>query len=212
MDQGDFKVLGLACSPRKGGNTDLMLDSALEGAAAEGAAVEKVDVPGLDIRPCQACNACFKTGQCIQQDDMQMLYPKLLSCEGVVLAAPIFSMNLAAQAKIMIDRLQCCWAKKFVLKEHTVAPELRAKRRGLWLSAAGFNEPTVFDHALPTVRYFFGMLEIPRRERVCYYNVDEKGAIKDVPGALAECREAGARLVHPPEVEDGEEEWLSNLS
>ena len=212
MEEGDFRVLGLACSPRKGGNTDLMLESALEGAAALGATVERVYVAHLDIHPCKACNACFKTGKCVQQDDMQGLYPKLLSYEGIILAAPIFSKNLAAQAKILIDRLQCCWAKKFVLKEHTVPVEERANRRGLWLSAAGFNKPEVFEHALPTVRYFFGMLEISRRERVCFFNVDEKGAIKEVPGALAECREAGERLVHPPEYEEGEHEWLSSLS
>lgn len=210
---GKFRVLGLSCSPRAGGNTDLMLDSALEGAAGEGASVEKVDVPRLDINPCQACNACFKDGRCIQQDDMQTLYPKLLECEGIILAAPIFSMNLAAQAKILIDRLQCFWSKKFVLKEHTVPDEEKRKaRRGLWLSAAGFNKPDVFEPALVTVRYFFGMLEIRQRERVTYYNVDEKGAIAKVPGALAECAAAGARLVNPPEPGAEEQEWLSSLS
>jgi NADPH-dependent FMN reductase len=210
---GAFRVLGLSCSPRVGGNTDLMLDSALEGAAGEGAETEKVDVPRLDINPCQACNSCFKDGRCIQQDDMQMLYPKLLEYEGVILAAPIFSMNLAAQAKILIDRLQCCWSKKFVLKEHTVPDEKKRKsRRGLWLSAAGFDQPDVFEPALVTVRYFFGMLEISNRERVTYFNVDEKGAIAKVPGALDECRAAGARLVSPPGPTAEEQEWLSSLS
>lgn len=210
---GGFRVLGLSCSPRQDGNTALMLDSALDGAAGEGALVEKVDVPRLDIRPCQACNACFKDGRCVQQDDMQALYPKLLGYEGVILAAPIFSMNLAAQAKIMIDRLQCCWSKKFVLKEHTVPDEEKRRgRRGLWLSAAGFDRPDVFEPALVTVRYFFGMLEITRRERVTYFNVDAKGAIRDVPGALQECQAAGARLVRPPEPGDEEQEWLSSLS
>ena len=121
-------------------------------------------------------------------------------------------MNLAAQAKILIDRLQCCWAKKYVLKEHAVPEEIRKDRRGLWLSAAGFNKPDVFEPALVTVRYFFAMLEISHRERVTYYNDDEHGAIKDVPGALDECRAAGARLVHPPEPGPEEQEWLSSLS
>jgi FMN-dependent NADH-azoreductase len=189
-----------------------MLDSALEGAAGEGAYTEKVVVPDMDIHPCRACNACFKDGRCVQKDEMQELYPRLLSYEGIVLAAPIFSMNLAAQAKILIDRLQCCWAKKYVLKEHAVPEEIRKDRRGLWLSAAGFNKPDVFEPALVTVRYFFAMLEISHRERVTYYNVDEHGAIKDVPGALDECRAAGARLVHPPEPGPEEQEWLSSLS
>lgn len=191
----DFKVLGLSCSPRKGGNTDLMCDSALEGAAARGATVEKVRVASLDIHPCKECNACFKTGECIQRDDMQMLYPKLLTFEGIVLSSPIFSMNLAAQTKIMIDRMQCIWSRKFILKERSVSDEIRDRRRGLWLGAAGLDKASVFDAAVPTVRYFFAMLEIASWERVLYHNVDEKGAIESVAGALEACRRAGAGLV-----------------
>jgi putative NADPH-quinone reductase len=195
MADSGFRVLGLSTSPRKGGNTDLMLDSALQGAREAGAAVEKIHTPSLDTNPCRACNACFKTGQCIQQDDMQKLYPKLLSYEGIILAAPIFSMNLAAQAKIVIDRLQCLWAKKAVLREHTVAGDIREKRRGLWLSAAGSKRPDIFEPAVPTVQYFFAMLEIKDWESITFSNVDEIGAIKDVEGALERCSEAGAHLL-----------------
>jgi hypothetical protein len=195
MESGDFRVLGLSCSPRNGGNTDLMCDSALEGAHTAGASVEKVRVAALDIHPCRECNACYKTGQCVQQDDMQGLYPKLLTYEGIVLASPIFSMNLAAQAKILIDRMQCLWARKFVLEQHTVEEDIRGSRRGLWLGAAGLDRPTIFDHALPTVRYFFAMLEIKPWEKVLYHNVDDKGAIEKVPGALDACVAAGAWLV-----------------
>ena len=195
MASGEFRVLGLSCSPRSGGNTDLMLDSVLEGARSGGATVEKIVVPDLDIHPCRACNACFEAGRCVQQDDMQGLYPKLLSIEGIVLAAPIFSMNLAAQAKIMIDRLQCFWARKDVLGEHTVPEEIRDSRRGLWLSAAGMKKPEVFEPAFPTVRYFFGMLEIGNWEKLTYPGVDEKGDITGVPGALEACREAGTRML-----------------
>lgn len=194
MAEGSTRVLAISTSPRKGGNTDLMCDAALEGAAGAGATVEKVRFVEMDIHPCRACNACFKTGRCVQKDDMQLLYPKLLSYESVVLAAPIFSMNLAAQAKILIDRLQCCWATKFVLEEHTVPEGLRERRKGLWLSACGMNRPETFDCAYRTVRYFFGMLEIKSRESLTYHDVDEKGAILNVPGAMDACLAAGARL------------------
>lgn len=195
MEGSEYRVLGLSCSPRKKGNTDLMCDSALEGAAAAGGTVEKVHVPSLNINPCRACNACFKTGQCVQKDDMPGLLAKMLSADGIVLAAPIFSMGLAAQAKMMIDRLQCCWAKKFVLKQNTVPDEARERRRGLWVSAAGMDSPDVFNAAVPTVRYCFAMLEVPSWERVLYHHVDEKGAIAKVPGALEACRQGGAWLV-----------------
>ena len=194
MGEEEFRVLGLSCSPRRGGNTDLMLDHALQGAREAGADTEKIIVPELDIHPCKACNACFKEGRCVQKDDMQELYPKLRSREGIILAAPIFSMNLAAQAKILIDRLQCFWATKYVLRQHTVPDEKRERRKGLWLSAAGFDRENVFDAAVPTVRYFFAMLEIEGSERLTFNNVEDRGAISRVPGALESCREAGSRL------------------
>ena len=195
MADDGFRVLGLSTSPRKGGNTDLMLDSALDGARGSGVAVEKIHTPSLDINPCRACNACFKTGQCVQQDDMQKIYPKLLSYEGIILAAPIFSRGLAAQAKIVIDRLNCIWARRSILHERAVNEEIREKRRGLWLSAAGSPRSDIFEPAFPTIRYFFAMLEIKGWDSVTFSNVDEKGAIKAVVGSLELCRKAGAHLV-----------------
>lgn len=195
MADDGFRVLGLSTSPRKGGNTDLMLDSALEGARGAGATVEKIHTPSLEINPCRACNACFKTGECVQQDDMQKIYPKLLSYEGIILAAPIFSRSLAAQAKIVIDRLNCIWARKSILHEQAVGEEIREKRRGLWLSAAGSPRSDIFEPAMPTVRYFFAMLEIKDWDSVTFSNVDEKGAIRTVVGSLELCRKAGAHLV-----------------
>lgn len=171
-----------------------MLDKALEGVESRGGTVEKLYTTSFNINPCLACNSCFKTGRCVQRDDMQLIYPRLLSYEGIILAAPIFSMNLAAQAKIVIDRLQCCWSKKFVLKQNTVSEEIRGARKGLWLSAAGFDSEDVFEPALATVKYFFAMLEIKNWEKVTYHSVDGKGAILGVPGALDVCFEAGRTL------------------
>lgn len=195
MEKG-IDVLGLSCSPRKDGNTALMLDAVLAGAESAGALVEKIHVPSLDIKPCKACNACFERGRCIQQDDMQILYPRLLGWEIIILAAPIFSMNLAAQAKILIDRLQCLWATKFVLHRHTTDESIRGKRRGLWLSAAGHPRETVFEPPLVTVRYFFDMLEIGNWNQVTINRLDEKGAVRTVPGALERCREQGIAAVN----------------
>ncbi|MDD5448747.1 MAG: flavodoxin family protein [Actinomycetota bacterium] len=188
-------MIGLACSPRRGGNTELMLDCALRGALEAGEETEKIIISELNLNPCKACNACFKTGRCAQKDDMQDLYPLLLSGDAVILAAPIFSMNLAAQAKILIDRLQCLWATKFVLKRHTVSDDKRESRKGLWISTAGLPRDDVFEPAMVTVKYFFSMLEIGHWERITQAGVDAKGAIKNYPETLERSRKLGAYLV-----------------
>ena len=71
------RVLGIVGSPRRGGNTEILVGEALRGAEEAGALTEKVILSRLDIGPCQACDACGKAGQCVQQDDMPALLEKM---------------------------------------------------------------------------------------------------------------------------------------
>ncbi|MEK7827970.1 MAG: flavodoxin family protein, partial [Thermodesulfobacteriota bacterium] len=84
----EVKVLGLFGSPRKGGNTDLLLEEALKGAAAEGAAVEGIHLSDCRITPCRECLGCFKGGVCVIADEMQGIYPRLLEADIIILASP----------------------------------------------------------------------------------------------------------------------------
>jgi multimeric flavodoxin WrbA len=99
-----MKILGLSCSPRKQGNTVLLLNEALKSAENAGAEAELYSVTGKDIRPCDACNACRKTGQCHIKDDMQELYGKLLEADGIIFGTPVYFYGMTAQAKAIIDR------------------------------------------------------------------------------------------------------------
>ena len=66
-----MKILGIAGSPRRNGNTDLLLAEFLKGAASKGAEVKTIYLNDLKITPCQHCDSCFKAGKCKIQDDMQ---------------------------------------------------------------------------------------------------------------------------------------------
>ena len=97
-------VLGFAGSPRRGGNSEILLDRVLEGAASKGATVEKIAVSALKISPCRNCQGCASTGRCVVQDDMQLVYPKLCRAERIVVSSPIFFGTVSAQMKALIDR------------------------------------------------------------------------------------------------------------
>jgi multimeric flavodoxin WrbA len=99
-----MKILGLCCSPRKQGNTETFLVEALEGAKAAGAEIELFHVAGKDLKPCQGCGACFKTGECVIKDDMHELYKKILEADGIIYASPIYFYGMTAQTKAIIDR------------------------------------------------------------------------------------------------------------
>jgi multimeric flavodoxin WrbA len=97
-------VLGIVSSPRIGGNTDILIDQVLAGAKEAGASVEKVILNKLEIKPCQACDSCYKTGICMQKDDMEDLLNKMLECEVWILGTPIYWWGPSAQFKAFLDR------------------------------------------------------------------------------------------------------------
>lgn len=100
------RILVLKSSPRKKSNSSLLADQVAAGARAAGAIVESYGLHGMDIQPCDACDACQATteGMCIIDDDMQLLYPKLRSADGIVLASPVYWFTMSAQLKLCIDR------------------------------------------------------------------------------------------------------------
>jgi multimeric flavodoxin WrbA len=99
-----MKILGLSCSPRRQGNTEILVAEALQGAQREGAEVELYSVSDKAIEPCDGCRACNETGECHIKDDMQNLYDKLLEADGIIFGTPIYFYSMAAQAKTIIDR------------------------------------------------------------------------------------------------------------
>ena len=105
-----MKVLGIVCSPRKNGNTEIMMKAALTGARSRGAETELWTTAGKDLRPCDACKSCVeKGGKCHIDDDMQELYPKVLASYGIIFGSPSYFDSVSAQAKIVIDRLYCLY-------------------------------------------------------------------------------------------------------
>lgn len=99
-----MKILGLSCSPRKSGNTELLLAQALEAAAGEGAETELLQTAGREIKPCDGCASCRKTGVCHIDDDMQTIYKKMVEADGIIFGTPVYFYSLTGQAKSLIDR------------------------------------------------------------------------------------------------------------
>ncbi len=183
-----MKILALFCSPRREGNTELLLDELLKGASVEGADAEKVDACRLQIAPCSGCGACETTGKCAIEDQMQGVYDQIDAADAIVLASPIYFYNVTAQCKILIDRCQALWSKKYILRE-----KIRA-RKGFFLSVGGTKGKKMFDCAVLTVRYFFDAINATYSGHLFFKEIDKKGAIRNHPRALKEAYEAGIRL------------------
>src|SRR3989339_1579099 len=107
--RNEMKVLALSGSPRKKGNTETLLRAVLKGVTAAGGEVQLIRLYDLRIQPCIACGGCDKTGECVLEDDMQELYPKILAVPRGILASPIYFYGITAQAKGFVDRCQALW-------------------------------------------------------------------------------------------------------
>jgi multimeric flavodoxin WrbA len=190
-----MKFLGLAGSPRRNGNTDLLLAELLKGAASKGAEVKTIFLNNLKIGPCQHCDACFKEGKCKFQDDMQDIYKELEQADVIVLASPVQFAGPPAPVKAMIDRTQALWAKKYVLK---IAPLSRDRiRKGFLISVGGMRMKDMFEPTRGIVKTWFHVLEVESAGELVFSKTDEKGAILKQPEAMQKAFDAGQKLADP---------------
>lgn len=98
------KILVLAGSPRKGGNSDLLCDAFIQGAGEAGHKAEKIYLRDLDIHPCLACYGCRGKGKCVMPDSMEALLDKMVEADVIMLATPVYFYSMDGQMKTMIDR------------------------------------------------------------------------------------------------------------
>jgi len=187
-------VLGISTSPRLESNSDLLLREALAGAEAAGARTEHLSLRGLRIAPCAECGACSRTGICRVQDDYHAVLAKMLAADRLVFATPVFFMAVSAQAKLLIDRCQCLWARKYVLKQ-PVAPEGPPGRRALVIAVGGSKGKKMFESVQLTMKYFFDALDCGYFGNLFVNQVDGPGDIRGHPRAMAEARRLGEALV-----------------
>jgi multimeric flavodoxin WrbA len=189
-----MKVLGIYGSPRKEGNSDLLLDKVLEGARSAGAEITRIYVRDLKISSCQECGGCDKTGECVISDEMYEIYPQLWNTPIIFLSSPIFFYGLPAQVKMLVDRSQALWSKRMLEK----APDQRKKYhhgRGYLVAVGATKGKNLFEGIQLTAKYFFDALDKNYEGGLFFKAVEGKGNIIDHPTALQEAHDLGVTAV-----------------
>jgi multimeric flavodoxin WrbA len=186
------KVLIVLGSPRKKGNTDLLVERIAKGIANAGGSVETVRLEGRDIHPCIGCGGCEKEGRCVILDDMQQMYDKIDHADRIVIASPIYFYSVTAQTKAFIDRCQAMWSRKYILSRRR--PATGIEKKGYLVSVAATKGERVFESAILTVKYAFDAMDFEYGGEFVVRGVDSKGAILAMPDVLAQAEEFGRKV------------------
>ncbi|MGQ9587734.1 MAG: flavodoxin family protein [Thermoplasmata archaeon] len=188
-----MRVLGMLGSPCVRGNTADLLDAVLEGARQKDAIVERFDLARMNIHPCRECRACDQGAVCAyEDDDMRMIYAKIREVDAIALASPIFFMSVTAQTKAMIDRCQCFWVERFVLKRRHY--EGRRRPKGLFVSCAGGPKTVTFEPAIHVAKAFFSAIDYDYIGEVLLSNTDDPDVGARKEDAMENARAAGKQL------------------
>lgn len=189
-----MKVLGIYGSPRKGGNSDILLEEALKGAQSEGAEIATLRPHKMEISGCSECGGCDKTGICVIKDDMQAIYPQLEEAEIIFVATPMFFYGMPSNLKALIDRCQALWSKRMITK----SPDRRKSYDsgcGYMLAVGATKGANLFEGAHLVAKYFFDALDMSYEGSVCVYKVEGKGDILTRPEDIKAAFNLGSQAV-----------------
>ena len=183
-------ILAVAASARRKGNSDTLLEKALEPAREAGHEIQTVIPRQLSITPCRSCNACWETGQCVVNDEMQQLYEDFCTADRVAIASPTYFTSLPGHFKVMIDRFQCFWVRTYRLKK---PPQPR--RTGMFLSIAAMDKERYYRCCRTTVRTWLSTLNIECTVERFYSGLDAKDDIQEREDYMEDARDAGRQFI-----------------
>ena len=191
------KVLGIGGSPRKGGNSDILLKRLLKGVAGEGIATEEIQLRDYQFQPCIGCERCRKDKRSTGlQDGMQLIYPKIREASGLILISPIYSYNMTALMKSFIDRLYCFY-------------DFTDERPGYWSSQLAdqgrkaiiavvgeqaTREAGGMDLTLETMRRSIKALGYEVIDELPVLGIFDKGKVREYPQVIEKAEALGRRL------------------
>jgi len=184
------KIVAIYGSPRRKGNTATLLSRAVQGARDSDARVEEIVLRDLKISPCLEIYACKKDGRCAIKDDFHPVVDQILSAKGLMLASPIFFYTVSAHTKILMDRCQSLWVKKYWIDKVPFG-QWEPQRKGFFISVGATKGKKLFDGTLLTVKYFFDVLDTELFRSLLYRGLDFEGDVSKHPEYLEEAYMAG---------------------
>jgi multimeric flavodoxin WrbA len=186
-------ALGLQGSPRKKGNSDLLLTEVMQGLESRGVRTRTIQVTRQNIEPCKELTVCEKKGICPISDDMEReIYALLRQADIIITASPVFFYNVSSQLKALIDRCQALWARKYMLKLND--PGHRT-RKGYLLAVGASSGKQLFDGFHLTAKYFYDAVAAQYIGSLTFRGVEARSDILKHPDKASEVNRAVSELM-----------------
>jgi multimeric flavodoxin WrbA len=173
-----MRLLGIVGSPRRRGNTTILLEQLAAGVIAGGGEANLLRPAEMNIAPCIACEGCYRSGRCVVLDEYQSVYDAIIDCDALALATPVYFGGVSGWAKPLIDRCQCYWAMRDILHASMPAGPARQARQGILISACALDRPRMFDGVRTTFRFLMRSLQGTVRAELLYPGLEERDAIR----------------------------------
>ena len=183
------KVMLMMGSPRENGNIAALTEQVAKGTRSVGGEVETIYLHGMKISPCDACDFCGSETEtdCVIDDDMAKLYPKLRKADALVIASPVYWFTVSAQTKLFMDR---CYALG-----GPTGYALAGKRIGILLT---YGDSDLFHSGtVNAIRTFQDAYNYMGAEIVgmVYGSASKPGEIRSNKDVMSNAFELGKRLV-----------------
>jgi len=187
-----MKIVVLLGSPRKNGNTETLVQAAVGPIEQDGGSVEYIRLNDLNLRPCQGCGGCDKTGSCVIKDDMTDIYSVVDGADRIFLVSPVYFYGLSAQCKIFGDRMQARWARRYLLKDRYRQGE---GRKGYLIASAATKGSRIFECSILTTRYIFDAIDVEYGGEFVVKGVDKRKAVLGHPDEVKRAEAFGKDIL-----------------
>jgi multimeric flavodoxin WrbA len=184
-------VLCIAGSPRRGGNSDQLLDALERGVRDAGGEPVRLIAANAGAHPCRGCNACAQTGECVVRDGMDAVYAALDAADAIVVSTPVYFATVPAVLKILYDRCQPYWARHYRLGE----PAAVVRRPGALLVVGGGGDPFGTSCAVTPSKSVMNVLGVTLETIYECVGPDAASDMGHRPECLAHAEEIGRELV-----------------
>ncbi|HUT38579.1 MAG TPA: flavodoxin family protein [Methanoregula sp.] len=193
-----MKVLGISGSPRKNGNSDLVLNEIISGANNAGAETEIIFLRDYAITPCIGCERCRKDLTCSQfLDGMHLLYPKVEDADILILGSPTYNYNVTSQMKTFIDRLYPYYIFNDDRPRHYSSRLSDRNRTAAVFSVCEQKDPSERGFALEAMARPLEALGYEIREKFPVYGFFDRGLVRGDEAVMKRSYDMGYNLVTP---------------